>query len=310
MRVTIGIIHEGVKLDAKRSNVKKLEEAINRLIREHGNVKVVVLPAYPFTGPLSAYEPSKVRRFVWSNAERVPAGPAKSRHASVVTTMSRWSSEYNIYIVGGPIVERAGPKIYLTIMATSPKGEVVGRYRKISLNKLEEEAGISSGRLPGLIRLEKLDVTIGVFVEDDIAYPELFRLMQVEGANIVLGFALPCQSTFLGDIKQVGPNTFSMDLEIGTSFLVVRSKEIGLPIILVGGAVEASGSRERLYTMPTIPVEPDIGVLRDRIKDVEDLGTNLIVEVDTAISKPRPLGDVDRIALKMMKTAGVAPLEL
>jgi hypothetical protein len=62
--------------------------------------------------------------------------------------------------------------------------------------------------------------------------------------------------------------------------------------------------------MPTIPVEPDIGVLRDRIKDVEDLGTNLIVEVDTAISKPRPLGDVDRIALKMMKTAGVAPLEL
>jgi predicted amidohydrolase len=309
MRVVIGVIHERVRLDAKRSNARKLEEAIGRLMKAHGNVDVVVLPAYPFTGPLSAYESSKVRRFVWSNAERISADSTKSRHTSAITTMSRWSSEYNVYIIGGPIVERAGPKIYLTVIATSPKGEVIGRYRKISLNKLEEEAGISSGRLPGLIRLEKLDATIGVFVEDDIVYPEFFRLMQVGGANIILGFALPYQSPFLGDVKQIGPNTFSMDLEVETSFLIARSKEVGLPIILVGGAVEASGSREKLYIMPTIPVEPDTGVVKDKVKGVEDIGTNLVVEVDTAISRPRPLGNIDYIALKMMKTASLTLLE-
>ncbi len=299
MRVTIGIIYEKVKLDAKRSNAKRLEDAINRLVKGH-DVSIVVLPSYPFTGPLSVYDSSKVRRFVWSNAERITINAAKSKHSSIVATIARWSSEYGVYIIGGPIIERAGPKMYLTLVATSPEGEVVGRYRKISISKLEEEAGISSGRLPGLMIFNKLNIAIGVFVEDDIAYPELFRLMQMGGANVVLGFALPYQSSFLGGIKQIGPNIYSMDLEVETSFLVARSKEIGVPIILVGGAVETSGSKERLYIMPVIPVEPDVGVLKDRIKGVDDLGTNVIVEVDTSISKPRAIEMIDQTVFRIM----------
>jgi predicted amidohydrolase len=299
MKVAMGIIYEKIRLDAKRSNAKKLEEAIARLLKEHDYVNIVVLPAYPFTGPLSVYDQSKVRRFVWNNAERITTNIARLKHSSTASIIARWSSEYKVFIVGGPIIERAGPKIYLTVIATSPEGEIIGRYRKVSLSRHEEEAGISSGKLPGLIRFDKLDTTIGVFVEDDIAYPELFRVMQLGGANLVLGFALPYQSPFLGGIKQVGPNTFSMDLETEASFLLTRSKETGLPIILVGGAVETSGSREKLYVMPIIPVEPDTGVIKDKIRGVDDLGTSVIVEIDTAISKPRSIGFIDQIALKM-----------
>ncbi len=299
MKVAIGIIYEKIRLDAKRSNAKKLEEAINRLLKEHDNVKIVVLPAYPLTGPLSVYEPSKARKFVWSNAERINVNTTRMKSSSIVTTISRWSSEYNVFIIGGPIIERAGPKTYLTVLATSSKGEVIGRYRKIGVSKHEEEAGISSGRLPGLLAFDELNITIGVFVEDDLAYPELFRLMQMGGASIVLGFALPYDSPFLGGIKQIGPNTYSMDLDIMSSFLVTRGKETGIPIILIGGAVETGGSKERLYVMPIIPVEPDTGVIKDKVKSIDDLGTNVVVEVDTTLSKPRTLGTIDQIALKM-----------
>lgn len=300
MRVTIGVVYEKVKLDARRSNIKRLEEAIDKLVRDHGNVKVIVLPAYPFTGPLSVYDQSKTRRVVWSNAERVSTGANKLKYTSVIATMSRWGSEYNAYIIGGPIIERAGPKVYSTVVAVSPKGEIVGRYRKVSLTKIEEEAGLSSGRQPGLINIDDLNLTIGVFVEDDLAYPELFRLMQIHEANIVLGFALPYYSQFFGGIREVGLNILSMDIDVIASFITTRSKETGLPIILVGGAVEVSSSnRERLYVMPIIPVEPDIGIIRDKVKTVDDLGTSVVIEVDTTLSKPRTLRNVDQIALKL-----------
>jgi len=299
MRVTMGILYEKLKLDARRTNIKRLEEALEKLLKNHEEVNVVVLPAYPFTGPLSAYDPLKVRRFVWSNAERITATAVKYRHSSTVATMARWSEEHGVHIVGGPIIERAGPKVYLTVVSTSPKGEVIGRYRKVALSKVEDEAGISCGKLPGLIELGGLGLTMGVFVDDDLAYPELFRAMQLAGANIILGFTLPYQSPFFGDMKQVDRNVVTMDLEILTHFLVARSRETGLPIIMVGGVVEASGSRERVYAMPLIPVEPDMGVVKNRIKRLEDVGSSMIVEVDTEASKPRPLKDSEKLLLKL-----------
>ena len=299
MKVAIGIVYERIRLDAKRTNIKRLEDGMNKLLKRYDNVKLVILPAYPFTGPLSAYDPLKLKRVVWSNAERITAPTGRSRHSSVIATMLRWSMEYGVYIVGGPILERAGPKVYLTIVSTSPNGDIIGRYRKISLTKLEEEAGISSGRLPGLMRIGELGLTLGVFVEDDLAYPELFRAMQVGGANIVLGFTLPYQSTFFGDMVQVDKSIVSMNMDILASFLVTRSKETGLPLILVGGAVEVSGAREKLYLMPIIPVEPDVGVVRDKIKGVNDIGSSILIEVDTSISKPRILGNIDRMAMKL-----------
>jgi len=51
--------------------------------------------------------------------------------------------------------------------------------------------------------------------------------------------------------------------------------------------------------MPIIPVEPDIGVIKDKIRGVDDLGTSMIVEIDTRVSKPRSIGFIDQIALKM-----------
>ncbi|MFN4046089.1 MAG: hypothetical protein ACK4H7_01955, partial [Acidilobaceae archaeon] len=68
---------------------------------------------------------------------------------------------------------------------------------------------------------------------------------------------------------------------------------------LVGGAVEVSENGERLIAMPTIPIEPDTGIIDDEIRDIEDLGSYLIVEVDTNTSKPRQLRYPDIVTSKL-----------
>lgn len=299
MPVKIGILHEKIKLDAKRSNSKRLEEALMKLMEGYSGVKVVVLPPYPFTGPLSVYEESKARRVIWSNAERVPTGLVKVKQSSVIATLTKWSYKYGVYIIGGPIIERAGPRVYLSLLAVSPKGLVFDKYRKVGLSRLEERLGISYGKKPGILNIEELKLTVGVFVDEDLAYPEFFRAIQAGNSNIIIGFYMPHESHYLGRVKNKNAAILTADLTLINSFLITRSKETGLPIILVGGAVEVSENGERLIAMPTIPVEPDTGIIDDEIRDVDDLGSHLIVEVDTNTSKPRQLRYPDLVTSKL-----------
>ncbi len=299
MPVKIGILHEKIRLDAKRSNSKRLEEALRRLVEEYSGVKVVVLPPYPFTGPLSVYEEAKAKRVIWSNAERVPVGLTKIKQSSIIATLTKWSYRYGVYIIGGPIIERAGPRVYLSLLAVSPGGFVFDKYRKVGLSRLEERLGISYGKKPGVLNIEELKLVVGVFIDEDLAYPEFFRAIQAESSNIIIGFYMPHESYYLGRVKNKSASILTADLTLINSFLLARSKETGLPIILVGGAVEIAENGERLIAMPTIPVEPDTGIIEDEIRDVNDLGSHLIVEVDTNTSKPRQLRYPDIVSSKL-----------
>ncbi|MEM1685640.1 MAG: carbon-nitrogen hydrolase family protein [Acidilobaceae archaeon] len=297
MSLKIGIIHERVKLDAKRTNTRRLSDAIRKLKEQHERVKIIVLPAYPFTGPLSAYNESKATKFIWNNAERIPIGQSRLKQGSIISTLIKWSMETDSYIISGPIAERAGPKIYLTVVVVSPKGYVIGKYRKIGLSRIEEKLGVNCGREPGILRIDELNLKLGLFADDDLAYPEIFKTMVINGVNIAIGFLMPFESQYLGALNKLNTNIITMNMDIITSFLLTRSRETGLPIILVGGAVDI----EENVTMaiPTIPVEPDIGVIKSKILGLNNESSHLVIELNVKASKPREISPLDIITSKL-----------
>ncbi|MCE4611716.1 MAG: carbon-nitrogen hydrolase family protein [Desulfurococcales archaeon] len=290
------VLHARVKMGAKRSNIRRLGMLIERVMNEvPGPVDMIVLPSYPFTGPIIGYyNKTKVQTKLREFAEKVTERPGSVGPS--VNFMSKWSWEYGVYLMGGPIIERAGPRLYLTTVITSPEGGVWGKYRKVHLTRDEVEAGISYGREPGVFKL-KGNMSVGVFIDEDLALPELFRAMQIYDVNVIVGGMMPYNSEVLGRIVEYDGGIITMDTNIINNFLIARSREVGVPIILVGGILDL-GSSETIAFMETVPVDPDDGVIKSKSYGLTDDDEHMIVEVDRNNSSSRPAPEA---ALRLFK---------
>ncbi|GBF08936.1 hypothetical protein apy_06610 [Aeropyrum pernix] len=292
----IAILHSRVKLAAKRSNARRHSILIDKVVSTR-TVDLIVLPAYPFTGPLIGYyPPSKARLKLRELAEKiseknVPAGPS-------VSFMSRWSQEYGVYILGGPIIERAGPRIYVTTVLTSPDGSIAGKYRKVSLTEEERDMGISPGKEPGIFKLKVngSDVSLGVFSDEDLATPEIFRHLQLGGSKMIIGTIFPYNSSFLGGIID-DEGLVTMDHTVVKTFLEVRSRETGVPIILVGSIIDSGV--ETIAYMSTIPVEPDEGVIEDKMFGPDD-ESPIFIDLNEKATNPRKPPEHLKILVKSL----------
>ena len=268
--VSIAVLHSRIRLGAKRANFRSLKRAIVEIseYQKSRKIDIVVLPPYPFTGPIIGYYPShRTNSHIRSNAERL--GGSISPH-SVLGNLLWLAANLGIEIVVGPIVERAGPRLYITAFYVDRLGNITGKYRKIAVTLEEKRNGINPGKDVGVFTSSSTGAKIGVFVDEDLAYPEIFRLIQHKGVNIIIGFMLP------------------MGNDVIRSFLTVRSRETGIPIVLVGGVVESISNNMMAY-MDTIPVEPDIGVVDEMVKTVKDVGSLLLIDVDVDHSRPTPI---------------------
>ena len=291
MAAKVAITHSRIRLGAKRTNSKRLHQLIAKLITTHGDVDAIVLPPYPFTGPvIGYYSYNKVRHKLREAAERI-----SSRRGGIMgisaNQLVKWSKEANAYIIGGPIVERAGPNLYLSMLVSSPDGSIFYKYRKIGLTPDDVEHGIRYGKEVGVLTLKPSGIKIGLFIDEDLAYPEIFRGMQIHGVNIVIGVMAPYNSPHFGPVRSSN-GIITMNTSVIKEFLSVRSREVGVPFILVGSVIEGnnySGTNINIAYLDTITVEPDIGVLDDSIFSIEDDTSYFIVEVDPRSSRSRAL---------------------
>ncbi|MCE4624642.1 MAG: carbon-nitrogen hydrolase family protein [Desulfurococcales archaeon] len=285
--VSIAVLHSRIRLGAKRANFRSLKRAIVEIseYQKSRKIDIVVLPPYPFTGPIIGYYPShRTNSHIRSNAERL--GGSISPH-SVLGSLLWLAANLGIEIVVGPIVERAGPRLYITAFYVDRLGNITGKYRKIAVTLEEKRNGINPGKDVGVFTSSSTGAKIGVFVDEDLAYPEIFRLIQHKGVNIIIGFMLPYVSEKF-KLIQDSNNMLTMENDIIRSFLTVRSRETGVPIVLVGGVVESISNNMMAY-MDTIPVEPDIGVVDEMVKTVKDVGSLLLIDVDVDHSRPTPI---------------------
>jgi predicted amidohydrolase len=109
-----------------------------------------------------------------------------------VEAMAAWAHSHGITLVGGSISERreGREKLSNTCCVFSPDGRLAGVYRKIHLFDVEVGGLVyreSEGEEPGdeVVVCEAEDWQIGLTICYDLRFPELFRLLAVEGAELL-----------------------------------------------------------------------------------------------------------------------------
>lgn len=158
----------------KDVNIKKAERFI-REAAENGS-QLVVLPEM-FNCP---YENKYFPLF----AEEYPG--------ETTTVLAKLAKELGIYIVGGSIPEKDQDVIYNTSYIFDRRGSCIGRHRKMHLFDIDVKGGIRFKESDSLGYGEDVTVIdteyckIGVAICYDMRFPELMRLMTLEGAQVIL----------------------------------------------------------------------------------------------------------------------------
>jgi predicted amidohydrolase len=109
-----------------------------------------------------------------------------------VSAMAGWAKAHGVTLVGGSITERreGRDKLSNTSVLFDPEGEIVSLYRKIHLFDVEvgghvyrESEAEEPGTEPVVARSEGWP--IGLSVCYDVRFPELYRILALEGAELV-----------------------------------------------------------------------------------------------------------------------------
>src|SRR5437588_429075 len=126
------------------------------------------------------------------SADDYRAGAEPLESGESVGAMARWASSLGVTLVGGSIAERreGREKLSNTCCVFDPGGALVAVYRKIHLFDVEvgghvyrESEAEEPGDEPVVARLEGWP--IGLTVCYDLRFPELYRILALEGAELV-----------------------------------------------------------------------------------------------------------------------------
>jgi len=159
----------------KAANIKKARAMIGQAAEQ--GARLVVLPEM-FNCP---YRAEVFPGF----AETYPGG-------DTFNMLSSAAEEEGIYLVGGSVPEREGERVYNASYIFGPDGSLLGRHRKIHLFDVELPGGIRVKESSTLGPGEEITVMstafgpLGVVICYDIRFPELIRLMALQGAKIII----------------------------------------------------------------------------------------------------------------------------
>ena len=134
--------------------------------------------------------PEKWNAIGHADVYRATAEPLEGGES--VTAMSGWAQRHGITLVGGSIAERreGREKLSNTSLVFDSDGEIVAVYRKIHLFDVEVGGVVyheSEVEEPGeeSVVAEVEDWKIGLSVCYDVRFPELYRILALEGAHLV-----------------------------------------------------------------------------------------------------------------------------
>lgn len=113
-----------------------------------------------------------------ASASAVP-GPVTEQLASAARDMKTW-------LHAGSIVEQSSEGLHNTSLLFDPTGKLVATYRKLHLFGFESEEGtrLKPGDEPRVVRTQL--GALGLSTCYDLRFPELYRLMSKDGAEIFL----------------------------------------------------------------------------------------------------------------------------
>jgi predicted amidohydrolase len=158
----------------KRKNIDHAKEMIESAMK--GDPQIVVLPEM-FNCP---YQNEYFPKF----AEEYPGDTS--------IEMSVLAKKHGIYLVAGSIPEIEDGKVYNTCYVFGKDGTLVGRHRKMHLFDIDVDGGVYFKESDTLTAGDEVTVVdtdlgkIGIAVCYDIRFPELSRMMALEGAEVII----------------------------------------------------------------------------------------------------------------------------
>lgn len=261
----IGLLHLKLKEASKKANVEKAKKLIKDA-KERG-AKLVILPSlFPVGNIFEIYENDKKSKSIIRNlSEKIPG--------TITDTLINLATEGEIHLVAGPILEQAGPKVFLTTLIISPQGEIIGKYRKVIISEKDVRLGISSGKEPVFMSLDK---RYGILAEDDIFSPEINRVLALGNASAIIG-----------TIK-----AYARSPDIVKHVAIARTLENGIPYMLVGEVIEDENG-EIMGSSPTFVTSTNSLIY----KQAEDEDTVLYVETTVLMqeSSKERIGKINNI---------------
>ncbi|XP_014664519.1 PREDICTED: omega-amidase NIT2-like [Priapulus caudatus] len=138
--------------------------------------KIVVLPEC-FNSPYGT-------QYFKDYSEKIPG--------ETTTTLAQAAKENNVHIIGGSIPEECGGKLYNTLTAFNPQGEMIAKHRKVHLFDID---------VPGKIRFQESEVLapgnnltmcdtpyckIGLGICYDIRFAEMARVYANSGCKLLV----------------------------------------------------------------------------------------------------------------------------
>ncbi|MBD0290368.1 MAG: carbon-nitrogen hydrolase family protein [Thermoleophilia bacterium] len=172
MRVACVQLNSGT---SKPANMEKAERLVARAASTGADV--VLLPEkWNAIGSLETLR---------ANAEPLDGGES-------VLAMADWASRHGVTLVGGSITEvREGrEKLSNTCAVFDPSGEIVAVYRKIHMFDVDIGGHVyreSDGEEPGdeVVVSQAEGWEVGLSVCYDLRFPELYRILALQGAELI-----------------------------------------------------------------------------------------------------------------------------
>lgn len=97
---------------------------------------------------------------------------------------SSLAQHLGIYLVPGSVIESQGTALYNTAYLFGPDGKVLGSQRQTHRTRREIEWGLTQGDT--LRVLETGLARIGIVLGADVGYPEVARILALQGANVLI----------------------------------------------------------------------------------------------------------------------------
>lgn len=162
--------------DDKAANISAAMSGIERAARE--GARLVSLPeVWTYLGPSEGN----------AGAAEIIPGPLTDQLAAK-------SRDLGIYLHAGSIYERfdGHDRICNTTVVFDPQGEIIGSYRKIHMFDvdLDEDTSYreSDTVAPGeeIVTVDVDGTTVGLAICYDLRFPELFRILTLRGADVIM----------------------------------------------------------------------------------------------------------------------------
>jgi len=174
----VKFVAAAVQMVASDDKAANLEEAVHWIgLAAKQGARVVALPEV----------------FIWRGNKKLERGFAEAIPGPTSTTLAELARELSIFLLAGSILE-AIPKsaqAYNTSLLFDPNGKLLARYRKIHLFDVDLANGVSvresDSRAPGaeVVVAQTQLATMGLSVCYDLRFPELYRGLADQGAQLI-----------------------------------------------------------------------------------------------------------------------------